>query len=54
MSELYNTLFNNFNSSNDDHDDITMEIINQLHGHNDLNCVSNYYDITTYNKLFDQ
>ena len=53
MSELYNTLFNYFNSSNDHHD-ITMETINQLHGHNNLNCASNNYNITTYNKLFDQ
>lgn len=50
MSELYTTLFNTSNTSHEN-DDITMEIINQLHGHSDLNRISNYYDINTYNKL---
>ena len=54
MPELYNTLFNLTNNSNDDPKDIAMEIINQLHGHSDLDCISDYYDINDYNKLLNQ
>lgn len=53
MPHLYNTLFSNNDSNNDPHD-ITMEIINQIHGHSDLNCISNYYDLSSYNKLNNQ
>ena len=54
MPELYNTLFNLTNSSRQDPNDLTMELINQLHGHSDLNCISDYYDINTFNELFRQ
>lgn len=30
---------------------ISMEIINQLHGHMDFESISNYYDLVTYNDL---
>ena len=53
MPHLYNTLFNDDDNSHHDQQDITMEIINQLHGHTNLNSISDYYDITTYNTLID-
>ena len=53
MPHLYNTLFNVLDDPHSDADDITMEIINQLHNHTDLNSISKYYDVTTYNTLFD-
>ena len=53
MDNLYNTLFNS-----DEHeasnDDIAMDIIHLLHGHADLNCLSQYYDLTAYNKLLTE
>ena len=51
MTHLYNTLFNYDNQLDNNTNDITMETINQLHGDTDLNAISSYYDITTYNDL---
>ena len=53
MTHLYSTLFSDCGHLHNDSDDISMEIVNQLHGHSDLDSISNYYDINTYNKLFD-
>ena len=53
MSNLYNTLYDNNDNSHTNSSDIGMEIINQLHGHLDFETVSSYYDIMTYNKLFE-
>lgn len=53
MPHLLNTLYNDDDNSHSDYDDITMEIINQLYGHSNLNSISNYYDISTYNKISD-
>ena len=50
MSHLYGTLYDNDQSHNDT-DNITMEIVNQLHGHLDFQTISNYYDLFTYNNL---
>ena len=54
MSNLYNSLFADNDPSNNytDTSDITMEVINQIHGHLDFDILSNYYDLTSYNKLF--
>ena len=52
MTNLYDTLFNN--NEQEPINDIALEIINQLHGHVDFNCISEYHDITSYNKLFSE
>ena len=49
---LYETLFNDDEDDHDNSNDISMEIINQLHGHMDFQLVSKYYDLLTYNRLF--
>ena len=52
MNNLYDTLFNQRDPPHtDDTHDIALEIINSLHGHTDLNNISNYYDLDGYNKL---
>ena len=51
MPHLYNTLFNDNACLDNNSDDISMDIINQIHGRTDINCISNYYDINTYNQL---
>lgn len=48
MAHLYNTLFN-YDDQLDNMNDITMDIINQLHGHTHLNVISKYFDISAYN-----
>ena len=50
MSNLYQTLFN---EDNDNHScsDVSMEIINQLYGHMDLDALSKYYDLSSYNNI---
>ena len=46
MNNLYYTLFNHIaHPLTDDTNDISLEIINNLHGHTDFNNVSNYYDL---------
>lgn len=53
MPHLYNTLFYDNSNSHYDPEDIPIEIVNQLLGcTNNLNSISNYYDIATYNNLF--
>ena len=51
MNNLYNTLFEYNAYPHIDDNDIAMEIINMIHGHTDTNAISDYYDITGYNKL---
>lgn len=48
MAHLYNTLFN-YDDQLDNMNDITMDIINQLHGHTHLSVISKYFDISAYN-----
>ena len=50
MSNLFHTLFNDIDDIYSEND-VTMEIINQMHGHMDFNSLSKYYDISTYNDL---
>lgn len=50
MTHLYETLFNIEEHLTND-DDIKLEIINQMHGHTDLNSISTYYDLISYNNL---
>ena len=50
MTHLYHTLFNDA-EQNHSNTDISMEIINQTHGHLDFNSISKYYDINSYNTL---
>ena len=49
MSNLFHTLFNDLDTIQDN--DFAMEMINEMHGHMDLNSLSRYYDLTTYNNL---
>ena len=51
MDHLYNTLFDNSDQQNQDDNDITMQIINQMYGPMDFNCLSKYYDLIAYNNL---
>ena len=51
MTNLYTTLFNLDDNSNHNQEDIALEIINDIHGHTDMNNISKYYDIHAYNKL---
>ncbi len=48
-THLYNTLFNIPDPA--DTTDISMDIINQMHGHLDFTQLSKYYDIASYNNL---
>ena len=48
MTNLYDSLFEDNDRVNDD---FTMDIVNELHGHVDFNCISKYYDIQNYNSL---
>ena len=54
MYNLYNTLFNENQNANIVTPDIALDIINQMHGHNDYENISKYYDITSYNMLISQ
>ena len=55
MPNLYDSLFCASEHENHcNHEDISMEIVNQLHGHMDFESVSNYYDLILYNKLLEE
>ena len=51
MTNLYKTLFDLNDKSNHNQEDIALEIINDIHGHTDIDNISQYYDIHAYNKL---
>lgn len=34
--------------------DVTMDIVNELHGHVNFNCISKCYDITNHNSFISQ
>ena len=50
MTNLFDTLF--INNEQEQNHDIALDIINEMHGHADFNCISEYHDIFSYNKLF--
>ena len=53
MPNLYHTLFTEHESADtsNNSDDISMEIINQMYGHMNFDALSEYFDISSYNKL---
>ena len=51
MTNLYTSLFNLQDNFNHNQDDITLDIVNDIHGHADFNIISKYYDIPAYNNL---
>ena len=51
MTELYTSLFNLHDNFNHNQEDIALDIINDLHGHTDINSISRYYDIHAYNNF---
>ena len=54
MPNLYDSLFCSSEQEHHyNHEDISMEIVNQLHGHRNFEYVSNYYDLISYNKLLE-
>ena len=51
MSNLFHTLYDTSEDNHSNFEDVTMETINQLHGHLHFDTLSRYYDLTTYNNL---
>ena len=49
MTHLYETLFHTEEQLTND--DITLEIINHIHGHTDFSNISKYLDLAAYNSL---
>ena len=51
MPHLFETVYDDNGQNHTNLYDISMDIINQLHGHIDLELISKYYDLHSYNEL---